>query len=99
MFIREVLQNATDAITARKELGETAAESKGFEGKVTVELSGSGEQQVLMIQDNGIGLSEEDIHRFLSIIGTSLRRRGQIYWPRRHHLSGDLGLACCLALW
>ncbi|MCF2716947.1 HSP90 family protein [Paenibacillus sp. UKAQ_18] len=90
VFIREVLQNATDAITARKELRkvaaesnvlqedkaleDTASESNDYEGKVIVELSGSGEHQVLMIQDNGIGLSEEDIHRFLSIIGQSSKK-------------------------
>lgn len=114
VFIREVLQNATDAITARKELRkvaaesnvlqedkaleDTASESNDYEGKVIVELSGSGEHQVLMIQDNGIGLSEEDIHRFLSIIGQSSKKE-PICWLLRLRLSDALGLGCYPALW
>lgn len=114
VFIREVLQNATDAITARKELrkvvaeskvlkedkalGDTASESNDYEGKVIVELSGSGEHQVLMIQDNGIGLSEEDIHRFCRL-SVSLPRREPICWLLRLRLSDALGLGYYPALW
>ncbi|WP_407944821.1 HSP90 family protein [Paenibacillus albiflavus] len=65
VYVRELLQNATDAITARKHLDPT------YSGQVFVELSGSKEQPTMMIEDNGIGLTEADIHQFLAVIGHS----------------------------
>lgn len=65
VFIRELLQNAVDAITARKRLGHR------FEEKLIVELYGS---RTIAVHDNGIGLSESEIHRFLSQIGSTSKR-------------------------
>ena len=70
VFLRELLQNATDAITARIDL------DPAHRGEVFVELAGSGEDSTLLIQDNGIGLTEEDVHEFLAMIGHSSKRNG-----------------------
>lgn len=65
VYLRELLQNATDAITARNK-AEPASK-----GQVTVEIAGEGSNRTMTIEDNGIGLTEEDIHRFLAMIGHS----------------------------
>lgn len=65
VFIREILQNATDAITAR------CQHDPSHTGKVEIELTSGGETPVLMIEDNGIGLTEAEIHEFLAMIGHS----------------------------
>ncbi|OWA33275.1 HSP90 family protein [Saccharibacillus sp. O16] len=70
VFLRELLQNATDAITARLDL------DPAHRGEVTVELAGSGAGATLLMQDNGIGLTEEDVHEFLAMIGHSSKRNG-----------------------
>ncbi|MFT3680455.1 MAG: HSP90 family protein [Ferruginibacter sp.] len=69
VFVRELLQNATDAITARKKLGDE------FEPSVEFELlSEKGSPLQIIISDNGIGLSVEEVHAFLSVIGASSKK-------------------------
>lgn len=63
VFLRELLQNSTDAITLR---GKEHADWSGGEIIITVE-----ERQRLKISDDGAGLTEEEIHRFLAVIGQS----------------------------
>ncbi len=67
-FIRELLQNGVDAITALKHLDEQ------HQGKITIELPGT-EQPKFLFSDNGIGLKEADIHQFLSVIGESSKSK------------------------
>jgi molecular chaperone HtpG len=74
VFIRELLQNGTDAISAR------GKEMPGFkDGKITIHVT---EGKTIRFCDNGIGLTEEEIHGFLAVIGQSSKRdldSGQIY--------------------
>jgi len=70
VFLRELLQNATDAITARMDLDPS------HRGEVSVELASRGTDATLLMQDNGIGLTEEDVHEFLAMIGHSSKRNG-----------------------
>lgn len=65
VFIRELLQNGMDAITARSRGGEP------FEGKVAVEVFGS---HTLSFHDNGCGLTAEQIELFLARIGSTTKR-------------------------
>ena len=69
VYIRELLQNATDAITARKKI------DPGFEGQVHVHVF-AGETPSLSFEDNGIGLTPEEVQLFLSNIGASTKRDG-----------------------
>lgn len=63
VFLRELLQNGIDAITLRKK------EQPGWTGgRITITLT-PGEK--LTLRDNGSGLTEEEIHRFLAVIGQS----------------------------
>jgi molecular chaperone HtpG len=74
VFVRELLQNGTDAISARQK------ENPGFKtGKITIHVT---EGEAIRFCDNGIGLTEEEIHGFLAVIGQSSKRdleKGQIY--------------------
>jgi len=63
-FVRELLQNAVDAITAIQHIDEH------HRGKITVRLD-SGR---LIFEDNGIGLTEAEIHQFIAVIGESSKR-------------------------
>ncbi|MDE6620916.1 MAG: HSP90 family protein [Lachnospiraceae bacterium] len=69
VFLRELLQNAVDAIDARKK-----ADSSSLEGKVTVTYRRKAKGAELVFADNGIGLTKEEIHSFLSVIGQSSKR-------------------------
>ncbi|MGZ9587284.1 HSP90 family protein [Paenibacillus marinisediminis] len=65
VYLRELLQNATDAIRAREQVDQS------FSSRITVEVLDDPNSPSLMIEDNGIGLTEEDIHQFLAMIGHS----------------------------
>ncbi len=66
VYLRELLQNATDAVQARRLL------EPGHEGEMIVELVPSRDgSATLVFEDNGIGLTEDEVHRFLSTIGLS----------------------------
>ncbi len=82
VFIRELLQNGTDAISGRK-----LHDPSFSDGKIDIALFGeqgvanprTGEelslgQPMLTFTDNGTGLTEEEIHQFLAVIGQSSKR-------------------------
>ena len=64
-FVRELLQNSVDAITALHNIDEN------YSGRIDVFLNGDGS---MVFQDNGIGLKEEEVYRFLTVIGESSKR-------------------------
>jgi molecular chaperone HtpG len=70
VFVRELLQNATDAISARKLL------EPGFQGRVSIEvIPGSGQTMpMLEFSDDGVGLTPEEVQEFLATIGRSSKR-------------------------
>ncbi|MET8508540.1 HSP90 family protein [Streptomyces sp. NPDC014779] len=63
VYLRELLQNAVDAITARQAL------TPGAPGRITVRTG-----DTLTVTDTGVGLTEADVHRFLATIGRSSKR-------------------------
>ena len=70
VYIRELLQNAVDAVVARKK-NSSPEDLAGYEGNIDVYL----EDNTLRFIDNGIGLTDEEIHKFLSIIGESSKKQ------------------------
>lgn len=64
VFIRELLQNGMDAVTVRKGIDES------IKGKIDITFEGDR----LVFQDNGVGLTQDDVHQFLSVIGQSSKR-------------------------
>ncbi|MCM9080546.1 MULTISPECIES: HSP90 family protein [Streptomyces] len=66
VYVRELLQNAVDAITARHALDPAA--------EVRIRLSASGGR--VSIEDSGIGLTAAEAHSLLATIGRSSKRGG-----------------------
>lgn len=86
VFVRELLQNAVDAHTARSLAG------LGDESRIVIRALSDGE---LLFEDAGVGLSEEEVHGFLATIGQSSKRAAET--PRPGDFLGQFGiglLAC-----
>ncbi|QBS43710.1 HSP90 family protein [Nocardia sp. CS682] len=88
VYLRELLQNAVDAVTARAgrdRLAPTAI-------RICIDETG------LRIADPGIGLTEADVHRFLATIGRS-SKRDDIEGARREFLGQfGIGLLACFTV-
>ena len=88
VYIRELLQNAVDAVTARR-LRDPEAPSAI---RILVHPDG------LRIHDPGIGLSEADAHRFLATIGRS-SKRDELAEARQEFLGQfGIGLLACFTV-
>lgn len=83
VFLRELLQNAVDAIAARKK-----ADAAFKEGRITVTYHRNKSGAQLTFADNGIGLNQEEIHTFLSVIGQSSKRSETV----RNSFIGQFGI-------
>ncbi|QSB16744.1 HSP90 family protein [Natronosporangium hydrolyticum] len=96
VFARELVQNATDAIAARRAL--TAADP-GADGAVT---AGAGEIRIeplpdggVRVSDDGIGLTESEVHTFLASVG-STTKRDELGFARQDFLGQfGIGLLSC----
>ncbi|WP_067489410.1 HSP90 family protein [Actinomadura hibisca] len=75
VYLRELLQNAVDAITAR-----------GGGGRVRIETGGG----ALRVHDDGIGLTEDEVHQLLATIGRSSKRDELGF--ARHDFLGQFGI-------
>ncbi len=69
VYIRELLQNAVDAIVARQQLDPTHVGSVSFEV-----IQHESAPPTLIVHDDGVGLTEDEVHRFLATIGQSSKR-------------------------
>ncbi|WP_330297388.1 HSP90 family protein [Streptomyces sp. NBC_00503] len=66
VYVRELLQNAVDAVTARHALDP--------EAEIGIRLSAAGNR--VTIEDSGIGLTAAEAHSLLATIGRSSKRGG-----------------------
>lgn len=80
MYVRELLQNAVDAVTARR---ATEADAPV---EITVEVT----EKTLTITDSGIGLTEAQVHELLATIGRSSKRDDLGF--ARHEFLGQFGI-------
>jgi molecular chaperone HtpG len=80
VYLRELLQNAVDAITARK------AADRGAPGRIDVRTA----DDVLSISDSGIGLTPDEVRELLATIGRS-SKRDEIGFARTEFL-GQFGI-------
>lgn len=86
VFVRELLQNGVDAISARRN------EDPDFEGEISVEaIEVDGRGHTLVVIDNGIGLQEDEIHRFLATIGQTSKHRNDLL-TRNADFIGQFGV-------
>jgi len=93
VYIRELLQNAVDATTARGQLDQ-AAGREGPPAAITIAATGG----ALSIDDHGIGLTEAEAHQFLATIGSS-SKRDDLEGARREFLGQfGIGLLACFTV-
>ncbi|MGI5165152.1 HSP90 family protein [Spirillospora sp. CA-253888] len=76
VYLRELLQNAVDAITARG----------GDGSRVRIETGGG----ALRVHDDGVGLTEDEVHQLLATIGRSSKRDELGF--ARHDFLGQFGI-------
>ncbi|MEU9643982.1 HSP90 family protein [Streptomyces sp. NPDC048188] len=89
VYLRELLQNAVDALTARHRL-EPAAPAGAF--GIRLYADGS----VVRVEDDGVGLTEADVHTFLATIGRSSKRAEQVAEQRADFIGQfGIGLLSC----
>lgn len=87
VFVRELLQNAVDAIAARRR------REPEVEGSVRVSLSVSDQgRPQLAFTDDGIGLTEAETHDFLATIGESSKRGLDAVESMRDEYIGQFGI-------
>ncbi|GAA1755936.1 HSP90 family protein [Luedemannella helvata] len=84
VYVRELLQNAVDAITARR---ATDAGAPALVRIEPAELTGDG---TLRVHDTGIGLTEAQVHDLLATIGRS-GKRDELGFAR-HEFLGQFGI-------
>lgn len=63
--LRELIQNARDAIAARRK------QEKGFEGEIDVKIEQEGEDTYIEVTDNGLGMSLRTVKDYLLNFGSS----------------------------
>jgi molecular chaperone HtpG len=80
VYVRELLQNAVDAVTARRSADPDAP------GAISIE-TGPGR---LVVRDTGVGLTEPQVHELLATIGRS-SKRDEIGFARGEFL-GQFGI-------
>jgi molecular chaperone HtpG len=84
VYLRELLQNAVDATTARQAADPDAAV------EILLEPLGHNGSGVLRIHDSGIGLTEQEVHTLLATIGRSSKRDDLGF--ARHEFLGQFGI-------
>ncbi|GLZ06225.1 molecular chaperone HtpG [Actinomadura sp. NBRC 104412] len=84
VYVRELLQNSVDAITARRASGDEAEALIRIE---PIEATGDG---TLRIHDTGIGLTGPQVHELLATIGNSSKR--DELGLARHDFLGQFGI-------
>jgi molecular chaperone HtpG len=93
VFIRELLQNASDAIVARKQI------TPDYQGEMQIELLRDDDEiPILVFRDNGIGLNEEEVHLFLATIGQTSKRDEWFAHPNDFIGQFGIGLLSCFVV-
>ncbi len=70
IFLRELVSNATDATQKLKTLA-SLGEYKGEMGDVTINVSIDKDKKTLTISDNGIGMTAEEVEKYINQIAFS----------------------------
>ncbi|PPF39711.1 HSP90 family protein [Pseudoclavibacter sp. AY1H1] len=89
VYLRELIQNARDAVVARSELDPTAPQ------EIAVEVEGGG---AVLVRDHGIGLTEEEMRSVLATIGASSKRSDFTRVRRQYLGQFGIGLLSCFLI-
>ena len=70
IFLRELVSNAVDATQKRKTLAKIG-EVEAVEGNIAIEIIRDEEAKTLTIRDRGIGMTEEEVNKYINQIAFS----------------------------
>ncbi len=91
IFLRELVANAIDATTKLKSVA-SRGELQGEVGDLTVEVIIVKEAGTLTIRDKGIGMSEEEVKKYLNQIAISSAQEFVEKYQGEHNIIGKFGL-------
>ena len=93
VYVRELLQNAVDAITARGHHDPAHA------GDIRIECHApKGKPPSLAVTDNGVGLTTEEVHKFLATIGLSSKKKKDPARPSDFIGQFGIGILSCFVV-
>lgn len=93
VYVRELLQNAVDAITARAQI------EPAFRGEILVECHAPrGKPPAVVFTDNGVGLTAEEVHKFLATIGLSSKKAADGSRPTDFIGQFGIGILSCFVV-
>lgn len=88
IFLRELVANAVDATQKMKALAGSG-EFKGELGDLTIHISADPDKKILTITDRGIGMTEEEVEKYINQIAFS--SAGEFLDKYKDQLSGIIG--------
>ncbi len=91
IFLRELISNAVDATTKVKALAQKG-EMEGELGDLTIEVVANKKAKTLSIIDRGIGMSEEEIGKYLNQIAISSAQEFVEKYKSEENIIGKFGL-------
>ncbi|MCO6487796.1 MAG: molecular chaperone HtpG [Phaeodactylibacter sp.] len=91
IFLRELISNAVDATTKLKTLAGRG-EVKGDIGDTTIEVIIEEENKRLIIRDKGIGMTEEEIKKYLNQVAFSSAQEFLEKYKDESSIIGNFGL-------
>lgn len=91
IFLRELVSNAVDA-TAKVKTLASKGEVKGELGELTIEVITDKEQGTLTIRDRGIGMTEEEVKKYLNQVAFSSAQEFLDKYKDEASIIGHFGL-------
>ena len=91
IFLREIISNAVDATTKLQTLA-SRGEATGEVGDVTIEVILDQENKTLTVRDKGIGMSEEEVKKYLNQLAFSSAQEFLEKYQDESNLIGNFGL-------
>ncbi len=91
IFLRELVSNATDA-TSKLKTYAAKGELKGEIGDTTIEILINEEDKTLTIRDKGIGMTEEEVMKYLNQVAFSSAQEFLETYKNESSIIGHFGL-------
>jgi len=93
--LRELLQNAQDAITQRdieESHGHVHRRKQVGAGTIRIWIDAKTDDRAILFQDDGIGLTSEEIHKYIATIGETGKALADLTLAERKRLIGYFGI-------
>ncbi|MDR1581989.1 MAG: molecular chaperone HtpG [Prevotellaceae bacterium] len=91
IFLREIVSNAIDATKKLKALS-SLGEFKGDTGELSIKISLDKKRKTLTVSDNGIGMTEEEIEKYINQIAFSGAEEFLKKYKDKTNIIGHFGL-------